>query len=228
VVRRPAKSSYGADRGAVVGRGEYGRSMTLRLTGTDEADALLSNDPFALLVGMLLDQQMPMERAFEGPYKLTQRLGGDGLDVRQIAEADPEKFAALCAQPPAVHRFPGAMAARIQAVAQHIVDTYDGDTAALWTTADSGSELLRRLSALPGFGDQKARIFLALLGKQLAVTPEGWREAAGAYGEEGVHRSVADVVDARSLAQVREHKQQVKQEAKQAKETAGSKSPRVR
>jgi uncharacterized HhH-GPD family protein len=212
----------------VVGRGEYGRSMTLRLTGNDEADALLSKDPFALLVGMLLDQQMPMERAFEGPYKLTQRLGGDRLDVRQIAEADPEKFAALCAQPPAVHRFPGAMAARIQAVAQHIVDTYDGDTAALWTTADSGSELLRRLSALPGFGDQKARIFLALLGKQLAVTPEGWREAAGAYGEEGVHRSVADVVDARSLAQVREHKQQVKQQAKQAKETAGSKSPRVR
>lgn len=202
--------------------------MTLRLTGTDEADALLSKDPFALLVGMLLDQQMPMERAFEGPYKLTQRLGGDRLDVRQIAEADPEKFAALSAQPPAVHRFPGAMAARIQAVAQQIVDTYDGDTAALWTTADSGSELLRRLSALPGFGDQKARIFLALLGKQLAVTPEGWREAAGAYGEEGVHRSVADVVDARSLAQVREHKQQVKQQAKQAKETAGSKSPRVR
>jgi uncharacterized HhH-GPD family protein len=120
------------------------------------------------------------------------------------------------------------MAARIQAVAQHIVDTYGGDTAALWTTADSGSELLRRLSALPGFGDQKARIFLALLGKQLAVTPEGWREAAGAYGEEGVHRSVADVVDARSLTQVREHKQQVKQQAKQAKETAGSKSPRVR
>ena len=202
--------------------------MTLRLTGNDEADALLTRDPFALLVGMLLDQQMPMERAFEGPYKLTQRLGGDHLDVRQIAEADPEKFAAMCAQPPAVHRFPGAMAARIQAVAQHIVDSYDGDTTALWMTADSGFELLRRLSALPGFGDQKARIFLALLGKQLAVRPEGWREAAGPYGEDGVHRSVADVVDARSLSQVREYKQQVKRQVKQAKNTAAGKSQRAR
>ena len=191
--------------------------MTLRLTGNDDADALLSDDPFALLVGMLLDQQMPMERAFEGPYKLAQRLGVDRLDPRQIAAADPEKFAAVCAVPPAVHRFPGSMAARIQALATHIVDTYDGDAATLWTTADSGPELLRRLTALPGFGNQKARIFLALLAKQLGVAPDGWREAAGAYGEDGVHRSVADVVDAGSLAQVREYKQHVKRQAKQAK-----------
>ena len=179
---------------------------TLHLTGNDEADALLSDDPCALLVGMLLDQQMPMERAFEGPYRLAQRLGSDRLDPRQIARADPEKFAALCAQPPAVHRFPGSMAVRIQALARHIADTYDGDAAALWTTAGSGQELLRRLTALPGFGDQKARIFLALLGKQLDVQPDGWREAAGPYGEVGAHRSVADVTDERSLAAVREYK----------------------
>jgi uncharacterized HhH-GPD family protein len=193
--------------------------MTLRLTGNDEADRLLSDDPFALLVGMLLDQQMPMERAFEGPYRLAQRLGGDRLDPRLIAQEDPEKFAALCAQPPAVHRFPGSMAARIQALAGHIVETYDADAAALWTTAGSGEELLRRLTALPGFGDQKARIFLSLLGKQLGVRPAGWREAAGGYGEDGVHRSVADVVDERSLAAVRQYKQQAKQAAKQTKTT---------
>ncbi len=197
--------------------GEYGQTMMLRLTGDDAADRLLSEDPFALLVGMLLDQQMPMERAFEGPHKLAQRLGSDRLDPRQIAGEDPEKFAALCAQPPAVHRFPGSMATRIQALASHITQTYDGDAAALWNTAKSGEELLRRLTALPGFGDQKARIFLALLGKQLNVRPTGWREAAGGYGEEGAHRSVADVVDERSLAAVRHYKQQSKQAAKQAK-----------
>lgn len=187
---------------------------TLRLTGDAEADALLSNDPFALLVGMLLDQQMPMERAFAGPHKIAERLGTTKLDPIAIADLDPEQFAALCAKPPAVHRFPGAMAKRIQALARHIATEYSGDTAALWSGADTGAELLRRLTALPGFGEQKARIFLALLGKQLGVRPEGWREAAGPYGEEGVHRSVADIVDEGSLSLVRAYKQEVKRAAK--------------
>ena len=186
----------------------------LRLTGEAEADTLLSSDPFALIVGMLLDQQMPMERAFAGPYKIAERLGTARLDPTIIADFDPEQFSALCAKPPAVHRFPGAMAGRIQALARYVAAEYSGDAAALWSTAETGSELLRRLTALPGFGEQKARIFLALLGKQLGVRPQGWRDAAGSYGEEGVHRSVADVVDDSSLAQVRVYKQEIKRAAK--------------
>lgn len=187
---------------------------TLRLTGDSDADALLSTDPFALLTGMLLDQQYPMEHAFAGPYKIAERLEADRLDPAAIASLDPEEFAALCSRPPAVHRFPGSMAGRIQALARHVLETYGGDAAALWTTPESGGELRSRLTALPGFGEQKARIFVALLGKQVGVRPAGWREAAGAYGEEGSHRSVADVVDERSLAQVRAFKQEAKRAAK--------------
>lgn len=161
---------------------------------------------------MLLDQQVPMETAFAGPKKIADRMGG--FDAAEIADYDPDKFAALCSEKPAVHRFPGSMAKRIQALAQIVVDRYNGDVAALWTAGDpDGAELLRRLKGLPGFGEQKARIFLALLGKQYGVTPPGWREAAGDYGKEGSHMSVADIVDAGSLEQVRSYKKQMKGKA---------------
>ncbi|MFN0144376.1 MAG: HhH-GPD-type base excision DNA repair protein [Mycobacterium sp.] len=181
----------------------------LHLTGDSEADHLLSENPFALLVGMMLDQQIAMEVAFAGPRKIADRLGG--IDARLIADADPERFAAACAQTPAVHRFPGSMARRIQDLAREIVARYDGDTVGLWTTDDpDGAEVLRRLKALPGFGDQKSKIFLALLGKQYGVTPQGWRAAAGDYGRDGAHMSIADVVDKGSLDQVRAYKKKMK------------------
>ncbi|MGH3557794.1 MAG: HhH-GPD-type base excision DNA repair protein [Mycobacterium sp.] len=182
----------------------------LQLVQDPAADALLAANPFALLVGMLLDQQVPMETAFAGPKKIADRMGG--FDATEIADYDPDKFAALCSERPAVHRFPGSMAKRIQALAQIIVDRYDGDAAALWTSGDpDGPELLQRLKGLPGFGEQKARIFLALLGKQYAVSPTGWRTAAGEYGKAGSHMSVADIVDAGSLERVRSYKKQQKQ-----------------
>ncbi|OBB75729.1 HhH-GPD-type base excision DNA repair protein [Mycobacterium sp. 852014-52144_SCH5372336] len=188
----------------------------LQLVQDPAADALLESNPFALLTGMLLDQQYPMEAAFAGPKKIADRLGG--FDVREIADYDPEKFVELCSKTPAIHRFPGSMAKRVQALAQLIVDRYGGDAAALWTEGDpDGVEVLRRLKALPGFGEQKAKIFLALLGKQYGVTPEGWRKAAGDYGKAGSYRSVADVVDAGSLEKVRSYKKQAKAAAKAAK-----------
>jgi uncharacterized HhH-GPD family protein len=185
----------------------------LQLAQDPAADALLDDNPFALLIGMLLDQQVTFETAFAGPKKIADRMGG--LDAGEIANCDPEKFAALCSERPAVHRFPGSMAKRIQALAQIIVDRFDGDAAGLWTAGEpDGKELLRRLKALPGFGEQKARIFLALLGKQYGVTPEGWREAAGDFGRPGTHLSVADILDDQSLAQVRSYKKQMKAAAK--------------
>jgi uncharacterized HhH-GPD family protein len=185
----------------------------IAITGEPAADALLERDPFALLAGMLLDQQFPMERAFAGPQKIVERLGVESLDPAAVAALDPEEFAVLCATPPAVHRYPGSMAGRLQELARIIVEQYDGDTAALWQEATSGAELLARLRALPGFGDAKARIFVALLGKQRGVQPDGWEQAAGAYAEPGSFRSVADVVDPGSLAKVRAFKQQQKQAA---------------
>jgi len=188
----------------------------LQLVQDPAADALLDSNPFALLVGMLLDQQVPMETAFAGPKKIADRMGG--LDAREIADYDPDKFAALCSERPAIHRFPGSMAKRVQMLAQIIVDRYDGDAAGVWTAGEpDGPELLRRLKALPGFGEQKARIFLALLGKQYGVTPTGWRAAAGDYGKAGTHVSVADIVDADSLERVRAYKKQMKAAAKAAK-----------
>ena len=183
----------------------------LRIAQEPDADRLLSEDPFALLAGMMLDQQFPMERAFAGPAKIRERFGS--LDPAAIAAADPEEFAAMCAVPPAVHRFPGSMAARVQQLAALVVDEYDGHTERLWGQAASGAELLRRLQALPGFGKQKAQIFTALLGKQLDVRPEGWESAAGDYAEPGAHRSVADVVDQASLDKVRAFKQEKKRAA---------------
>lgn len=184
-------------------------SSTLNLVGDPDADALLAENPLALLIGMLLDQQVAMEVAFAGPKKLADRLGG--LDVYRIASADPDEFVAVCAQQPAVHRFPKSMGQRIQALCAAIVEDYDGDASALWTSGDpDGKEVLRRLKKLPGYGDQKARIFLALLGKQMGVRPEGWREAAGDYGHEDARRSIADVVDEQSLREVREFKKSMK------------------
>ncbi len=190
--------------------------ITVRLAQQPEADALLGRSPLAALVGMLLDQQVPMEWAFSGPYTIARRLGADDLDPRVIAAYDPEEFAALLAAKPAVHRYPGSMAGRVQQLCRHIVEEYDGDGAAVWTGVEDGTELLGRLRALPGYGEQKARIFLALLGKQYGVRPRGWREAAGAYGEEGAYRSVADITGPESLAKVRAHKQEVKAAAKAA------------
>lgn len=187
--------------------------MSLHLTGDDAADALLTDNPFALLVGMLLDQQIPMETAFAGPAKLRDRLGV--IDPAAIAGYDPEKFLAAFRETPAVHRFPGSMAARVQALAAAVRDEWDGDTTAIWTKdSPDGAEILRRLQELPGFGAQKAAIFLALLGKQRGLTAPGWREASGHYGEEGSFRSIADITDADSLQRVRAAKKAAKAAAK--------------
>ena len=182
--------------------------MGFNIAGEPAADALLDDNPFALLVAMLLDQQFPMERAFAGPARIVERFGD--LDPAAVAAADLQEFADLCARTPAVHRYPGAMAGRIQALAAHVVSEYGGDAEAIWRDASSGTELLARMRKLPGFGAQKASIFVALLGKQRGVQPEGWREAAGPYGEDGAFRSVADVVGPESLTKVRAFKQQQK------------------
>jgi uncharacterized HhH-GPD family protein len=185
----------------------------LWLTGDVDADALLASEPLALLIGMVLDQQIPMERAFKAPYDLKQRLGGT-LDPAVIAAMPPDDLAAVFAAKPALHRFPRSMAGRVQEVCTAVLDTYGGDTAAIWTTATDGTELLAHVKALPGFGDQKARIFVALLGKQLGVRPTGWDTAAGAYGEAGSFRSVADIDSPEALAKVRQFKQATKAEAR--------------
>ncbi|WP_327429946.1 HhH-GPD-type base excision DNA repair protein [Streptomyces sp. NBC_01236] len=184
--------------------------VTLHLAQQPEADELLGRSALAALVGMLLDQQVPMEWAFAGPYTIAQRLGTDDLDAHEIAAYDPEKFAALLSAKPAVHRYPGSMAKRIQQLCQYLVEHYAGDPAAVWNDAKTGAELLQRLKDLPGFGPQKAQIFLALLGKQLGVRPKGWRESAGPYGEPKSFRSVADITGPDSLAKVRAHKQEMK------------------
>ncbi|MEU6069415.1 HhH-GPD-type base excision DNA repair protein [Streptomyces sp. NPDC047082] len=191
--------------------------VTLHLAQDADADRLLGRSPLAALTGMLLDQQVPMEWAFKGPATIAGRLGADDLDAHEIAARDPEEFAALLSQKPAVHRYPGSMAQRIQQLCQYLVEHYDGDAEAIWQGVGSGQELLKRLQDLPGFGKQKAQIFLALLGKQLGVRPEGWREAAGAYGEPESFRSVADITGPESLAKVRAHKQEMKAAAKSAK-----------
>ncbi|MFF9021573.1 HhH-GPD-type base excision DNA repair protein [Streptomyces eurythermus] len=191
--------------------------VTLHLAQDPAADALLGRSPLAALTGMLLDQQIPMEWAFKGPRTIADRLGTEDLDAHEIAAMDPEAFAALLSDKPAVHRYPGSMAKRVQQLCQYLVEHYDGDAEAVWRDAGSGPELLRRLQELPGFGKQKAQIFLALLGKRLGVTPQGWREAAGAYGEPGSFRSVADITGPESLAKVRAHKQEMKAAAKAAK-----------
>lgn len=190
--------------------------MALHITGDTAADELLTGNPFALLVGMLLDQQVPMETAFAGPLKIAQRTGA--TDAAAIAAIDPDTFLEAFRQSPAVHRFPGAMATRVQTLCQELVAEWGGDAAALWTQGDpDGPEVLKRLKALPGFGEQKAKIFLALLGKQYGFTGAGWREASTPYGDDGSYRSVADIVSPESLTKVREHKKAMKAAAKAAK-----------
>ncbi|MFB7110495.1 HhH-GPD-type base excision DNA repair protein [Streptomyces sp. NPDC056190] len=198
--------------------------VTLHLAQDPEADALLGRSPLAALVGMLLDQQIPMEWAFTGPATIARRMGTDDLDAHEIVAFEPETFAQLLSDKPAVHRYPASMAKRIQQLCQYLVEHYDGDPEAIWRDVDSGRELLRRLEELPGFGKQKAQIFLALLGKQLGVRPTGWREAAGAYGAPESFRSVADITGPESLARVRAHKQELKAAAKAAKAGKGTKS----
>jgi uncharacterized HhH-GPD family protein len=189
--------------------------MTFSLPIEAEANALLDRDPLAVVVGLTLDQQITMEKAFTSPWVLAQRLGHEP-GAAELADFDPEALVAIFAQPPALHRFPKAMAGRVQEVCRVLVDRYDGDAAALWRDVPDGAELFKRIVALPGFGKQKAQILVALLGKQYGVQPPGWREAAGGYGEEGSHKSVADIVDDESLAKVRAYKKEMKATAKRA------------
>jgi uncharacterized HhH-GPD family protein len=185
--------------------------MGFHLTGEPAADQVLDEYPFAVLMGMMLDQQYGMEHAFRGGWKVLTRFGT--LDPGAIAAADPEEFTALCSTPPAIHRFPRSMAARLQELATLVESEYDGDASRVWSEATTGRQLLARIQRLPGFGRQKAQIFVALLAKQLGVRPEGWEAAAGDYALVG-YRSVADVVDAESLQKVRTFKQQKKAEAR--------------
>ena len=189
--------------------------MPITLPIDADASELLSRNPLALLIGMLLDQQVPLEKAFTSPRDLVQRLGHEPT-AQELAAYDPEALAALFSARPALHRYPKAMAARVQQLCQLLVDTYRGDAAAVWAGAETGGELLARISQLPGFGPDKARIFLALLGKRCGVQPPGWREAAGRFGEEGAHYSVADITDEASLAEVRAYKQGLKAAARAA------------
>ena len=189
------------------------RTLALPLSGDTAADTLLEKEPLALLVGMVLDQQIPLERAFKSPHDLKERMGG-ALDAAAIAARDPEELGAIFATPPALHRFPGSMAKRVRELCRVLLDDYDGEAERVWSTAADGAELLHNVKALPGFGEQKARIFVALLGKRLGVQPPGWREAAGPFGEKGSFLSVADIDGPDALAKVRAHKKELKARAK--------------
>ncbi len=188
--------------------------MTFSLPIEPKANELLNRSPVALLTAMLLDQQVAMEWAFQGPYTIAQRMGREDLDAHEIAAYDPERFAAVLSEKPAVHRYPGSMAKRVQALCQYLVERYDGDGGAVWRDVASGAELLKRLNELPGYGKQKAQIFVAILGKRFDVQPPGWQEAAGSYGDEDSHRSVADVMDDDTLQKVRNFKKEMKAAAK--------------
>ncbi|MFJ9980166.1 HhH-GPD-type base excision DNA repair protein [Streptomyces cyaneofuscatus] len=208
-------------------KSDSGKDLTLRIAQQPAADELLARSPLAALVGMLLDQQVPMEWAFTGPYTLAERMGSDDLDAAEIAAYDPEAFTALFTTKPALHRYPGSMAQRVQQLCQYLVAEYGGDASAVWRDAGTGEELLRRLNDLPGFGTQKAQIFLALLGKQFGVRPTGWRTAAGAYGEDGSRRSVADITGPESLAEVRAYKQEAKAAVKAVKAAKATKTAKA-
>ncbi|HVF32659.1 MAG TPA: HhH-GPD-type base excision DNA repair protein [Acidimicrobiales bacterium] len=191
----------------------------LPFSGMEDADRFLETDPLALLIGMVLDQQIPLEKAFRSPFVLKERMGGS-LSAEAIAQVDTDELITRFATPPALHRFPASMAKRVQETCRHLVEEYDGDASAVWRTAADGHELLRRMKAMPGFGDQKAKIFVALLGKRLGAAPDGWAEAAGEYGEPGSFRSVADIDGPQALKQVRAHKQSMKAAAKAKAEAA--------
>ena len=187
----------------------------LHLSQNPEADKLLSESPLALLVGMVLDQQVPLEWAFAAPLELRRRVGR-ALDATDLAARDPDELVALFSEKPALHRYPGSMAKRVHELCKVLVEEYGGRADRVWAKPESGAELLARLRALPGFGEQKAKIFLALLGKQLGVQPPGWQEASAPYGETGSFRSAADIVDETTLASVRAFKQDMKAKAKAA------------
>jgi uncharacterized HhH-GPD family protein len=187
--------------------------MGLMLSRQVEADALLDRDPLALVIGMVLDQQIPLEKAFSGPYVLAERLG-HVPDAAEIAGMSEDDLVAIFSRPPALHRFPGSMAKRVQAMCQVVVDRYGNDVTTFWTQAADGTDLLKRVGALPGFGKQKAQIFVALLGKQYGVDVPGWRAAAGEFGPAETYKSVADIHDDVSLAKVRDYKKQLKAAAK--------------
>lgn len=196
-------------------------AVKLTLSGDAEADALLSTDAFALLIGMVLDQQIPLKWAFGGPYRLKQRLGGH-LDAAEVAAMDPEALGKAFAERPALHRFPGSNAKRVHVLAEIIVNEYDGHAERVWNTAETGAELYRRVKALPGFGEMKAKIFVALLGKQLGIRPPGWEDAAGPFGQPGTLMSVADITGPETLAEVRDYKRAKKAAAKAANEAAAA------
>jgi uncharacterized HhH-GPD family protein len=188
-------------------------TRSLALSGDEAADELLSNDPLALLIGMVLDQQVPLEWAFRSPLELRERLGGR-LDPAEMATMEPDALIGVFTGPPALHRFPGSMARRVQELCRVVTDEYEGDASGIWRSASSGQELLRTVRSLPGFGDRKARIFVAVLGKRLGVRPPGWEEAAGAFGEPNAYMSVADIDGPESLVKVREHKRAIKAKAR--------------
>ena len=181
-------------------------SATIPVTGDAEADQLLVDDPLALLIGMLLDQQVPMEWAFRGPLTLKARLGVERLDAKAIAAMDPAEVESIFRSKPAMHRYPGSMAQRTHALCVHIADEYGGDAAAVWEGAGTAQELYTRLRALPGYGDDKTKIFMAILGKRLAKAPEGW-EAVAAPFSDTQPRSVADIDGPDALQRVRAWKQ---------------------
>ena len=187
--------------------------MAVALPIAPEANDLLNRDPLALTIGMVLDQQIPLEKAFTSPWVLAQRLG-HAPTAAELAAFDPEALIAIFATPPALHRFPKAMAGRVQEVCRALVDRYDGAAANLWAGVDDGAGLVKRVASLPGFGKQKSQIFVALLGKQYGVQPAGWREAAGGYGAAGSFKSVADIVDGESLGKVRAYKKEMKAAAR--------------
>jgi len=191
-------------------------TLKLQITGEEEADKLLSTNPLALLLGMVLDQQVTMEWAFRGPLELSQRMGGD-LRASTIAAMDPERLATLFSERPALHRYPGSMAARCQAVCAVVSEEYSDDPATIWSQAADSADLYHRIKSLPGFGEMKAKIFIALLGKQVGLPIKDWEAVCAPYGERGVYRSVADIVDQKSLEKVRAAKQAAKRKAKQGK-----------
>jgi uncharacterized HhH-GPD family protein len=179
-------------------------TSTIPITGDDAADRLLVENPLALLIGMLLDQQVPMGWAFRGPFTLQERLGG-ALDAERIAALGPDKVEAIFRDKPAMHRYPGSMGRRTYALCAFVVEHYGGDPGAIWRDAPSGQEIYRRLRELPGYGEEKSKIFLAILGKRLGQAAPGWEEAAAPFSD-STPRSVADVGSAESLERVREFK----------------------
>ncbi len=186
---------------------DYCHRMPILWSGRPEADRLLEEEPLALLIGLVLDQQVKMEKAFNGPYDLKQRLGG--LDAAEIASMSPEALDAVFRQRPALHRFPGNMARRVQKLCQMVATEYGGDAGAIWREVSDGDELARRISALPGFGDMKVRITISVLAKKFGVQPSGWERHAANW------HTVADVDSEESMAQARDVKRRMKAEGKQ-------------